>query len=204
MELKTKRLILRPLKKSDWKDIVEGVGELDVAKMTKSIPYPYTKKDALEWINKNIKKNRKKEKESYNFALELKSEKKVIGDIDLSKINKFSGTATTGSWINKQYWRKGYITEAKIAVNDFAFNKLKLRKLNSEVFKNNKASNATQKKVGYKLEGIEKEQVRSLSTKEIHDVNLYGLLKEDWRKVRLRLIKDLNKKIKNENKRVGN
>jgi len=204
MELKTKRLILRPLKKSDWKDIVEGVGELDVAKMTKSIPYPYTKKDALEWINKNIKKNRKKEKESYNFALELKSEKKVIGDIDLSKINKFSGTATTGSWINKQYWRKGYITEAKIAVNDFAFNKLKLRKLNSEVFKNNKASNATQKKVGYKLEGIEKEQVRSLSTKEIHDVNLYGLLKEDWRKVRLRLIKDLNKKIKNEHKRVGN
>ena len=204
MELKTKRLILRPLKKSDWKDIVEGVGELDVAKMTKSIPYSYTKKDALEWINKNIKKNRKKEKESYNFALELKSEKKVIGDIDLSKINKFSGTATTGSWINKQYWRKGYITEAKIAVNDFAFNKLKLRKLNSEVFKNNKASNATQKKVGYKLEGIEKEQVRSLSTKEIHDVNLYGLLKEDWRKVRLRLIKDLNKKIKNENKRVGN
>jgi len=204
MELKTKRLILRPLKKSDWKDIVEGVGELDVAKMTKSIPYPYTKKDALEWINKNIKKNRKKEKESYNFALELKSEKKVIGDIDLSKINKFSGTATTGSWINKQYWRKGYITEAKIAVNDFAFNKLKLRKLNSEVFKNNKASNATQKKVGYKLEGIEKEQVRSLSTKEIHDVNLYGLLKEDWRKVRLRLIKDLNKKIKNEHKGFKN
>jgi len=204
MELKTKRLILRPLKKSDWKDIVEGVGELDVAKMTKSIPYSYTKKDALEWINKNIKKNRKKEKESYNFALELKSEKKVIGDIDLSKINKFSGTATTGSWINKQYWRKGYITEAKIAVNDFAFNKLKLRKLNSEVFKNNKASNATQKKVGYKLEGIEKEQVRSLSTKEIHDVNLYGLLKEDWRKVRLRLIKDLNKKIKNEHKGFKN
>ena len=196
MKLETKRLILRPIRKSDWKDLIEVVGDIDVAKMTKSIPHPYKKKDALEWINKNIKKNRKKKKESYNFSIELKSEKKVIGNMGISGINEFSGITTTGSCINKRYWRKGYITEAKIAVNDFAFNKLKLRKLNSEVYKDNKASNATQKKIGYKLEGMKRKDVRCKATGKIHDINLYGLLKEDWKKARPKIIKNLNKKIK--------
>jgi len=196
MKLETKRLVLRPIRKSDWKDLIEGVKEMDIAGMVESIPHPYTKKDALWWINETSKHWRKKKKEKYCFSIELKSEKKIIGALDLFRVKLFNGTATTGSWINKKYWRKGYITEAKIAVNDFAFNKLKLRKLNSEVYKDNKASNAAQKKIGYKLEGVEKKQVKSLATKKIHDSCLYGLLKEDWKKVRLKLIKDLNKKIK--------
>ena len=196
MKLETKRLILRPPKKGDWKDILEGVGNIDVAKSTKTIPHPYTKKDAFWWINKSIKKDRKKKKESYNFNIELKSEKKVIGNICLSKIDKFNGTTETGSWINKKYWRKGYITEAKIAVNDFAFNKLKLRRIDSQVFRYNKASNATQKKVGYKFEGMKRKSTISKSTGKIHDAHIYGLLKEDWKKIRPKLIKSLNKKLK--------
>lgn len=194
MKLETKRLILRKPRLSDWKDIVEGCREIDVAKMTEKIPHPYTKKDALWWIKEISKHSGGKEK--YYLFIELKSEKKVIGDLDLENVKKFNGTAETGSWINKKYWRKGYITEAKIAVNDFAFKKLKLRKLNSYVFTDNKASRKVQEKMGYKLEGVERKQSRSLSTKKIHDVCLYGLLKEDWKKIRPKLIKDLNKKIK--------
>lgn len=185
-KLETKRLILRGPKKSDWKDIVEGVGEHDVAKMTTYIPNLCKKKSAIKWINKSIK-------EWGNigcpFLIELKSEKKVIGCIDIHHIDKFSGKAMTGSWINKKYWRKGYITEAKIAANDFAFNKLKLRKLNSRVYKENKASNATQRKIGYKLEGIQRKENKNSITGKIYDVNIYGLLKEDWKKARNRLIK---------------
>src|SRR3989338_1702752 len=125
MILKTKRLILRPPRKSDWKDVVEVVGNLSVSKNTKRIPYPYSKKDALWWINKSVKDC--KEKKSYSFVIELKSEKKIIGCIGIGGVSEFQGTAVTGSWINKNYWRKGYITEAKIAANDFAFNNLKLR-----------------------------------------------------------------------------
>ena len=179
--------MLRKPRISDWKDIVEGVGDLELSKMTKGIPYPYKKKDALDWIKKSIGKWNKGE--SYAFYLELKSEKKVIGCISLSKANLFQGTATTGSWINKKYWKKGYITEAKIAANDFAFNKLKLRRLNSSVFTDNIASNKTQQKMGYELEGMRRKYVKSLATGKIHDDNMYGLLKEDWKKRRKILIK---------------
>ena len=155
MKLETQRLILRKPKLSDWTDVVEGAGEFDVAKMTEKIPYPYKKKNALDWLKNSIKKFGKEE---YAFLIELKKERKVIGVIHLMSVNKFSGTATTGSWINKKYWEKGYITEAKIAVNEFAFDKLKLRKLNSTVMTTNAASNRTQQSVGYRKEGLQMKQ----------------------------------------------
>jgi len=190
MELKTKRLILRKPKKSDWKNLVEGVGEYDIAKMLLVVPHPYNKKDADVFIKKVIKRWKDKIKSDYTFFIELKTEKKVIGAIGIHRIDYFSGVGTTGSWINKKYWRNGFMTEAKIAVNDFAFNKLKLRKLNSDVFVENKASNATQNKMGYKLEGTRRKNERSKASGKIHDENIYGLLKEDWKKVRGKLIKE--------------
>jgi RimJ/RimL family protein N-acetyltransferase len=186
MELETKRLILRKAKKSDWQDIMEGAGDLNVSKNMTTVPYPYAKSDAEWFVKDSIKKWN--DKKSYSFFIELKSEKKVIGVMTLGNINEFSGTSTTGSWINKKYWKKGYITEAKIAVNDFAFNVLKLRRVNSTVYADNKASNATQSKMGYKLEGFSKKAQRSKSSGKIHDINIYGLLKEDWKKARENLV----------------
>lgn len=184
MEIKTKRLILRPPRMTDWKDLMEGVGNIDVAKMLSKVPHPYSKKDSVSYLKKVVKRWKQRKMDDYTFYLELKNEKKVIGAIGIHGIDFFSECGTTGSWVNKKYWRKGYMTEAKIAVNDFAFNKLKLRRLNSQVYKENKASNATQKKMGYRLEGTQRKKEKTLSTGRIHDVNIYGLLKEDWSKAR--------------------
>lgn len=189
MQLETKRLILRKPEMGDWKDIVEGCEELDVARSMSYMPHPYDKREAYKFIKKINKEWKQKEITSMQFSIELKSEKKIIGGIGLGDISKFSGTAQTGSWINKKYWRKGYITEAKVALNNFAFNKLKLRRLNSYVYKDNKASNATQKKMGYLLEGTLRKSKRCMATGIIHDQNVYGLLKEDWIKRRKILLK---------------
>ena len=191
MKLETKRLILRKPRPSDWKDIVEMAGDKDFSKMLSGVPYPYRKKDADELIKKWMKK----EKINHYFFIELKSKNKVIGTLHLNFDDRHK-VGRTASWINKKYWRKGYITEAKIVVIDFAFNKLKLRKLNSQVFVENKASNATQKKIGYKMEGKLRKAVKSKATGKIHDEYLYGLLKEDWKKARPKVIKDLKKKLK--------
>jgi RimJ/RimL family protein N-acetyltransferase len=149
------------------------------------IPHPYTRADAEWYINDSIKNWAKS---GYAFVVELKEEKKLIGVMALSGIDFFNGTATTGSRINKKYWRKGYITEAKIAINDFAFDTLKLRRLTSTVNTRNKASIATQQKVGYVFEGIQRKASRSKATGKIYDLNLYGLLKEDWKAAKKKLI----------------
>ena len=186
MQLETERLILRKAKKSDWQDIVEGVSVLDVSKQMTTIPHPYGRADAERFIKDAIKKwNADK---AYVFLIELKSEKKVIGAMTLGNIERYSGVCTTGSWINKKYWKKGYITEAKIAVNDYAFDQLKLVRLNSWVFVDNKASNAAQKKMGYVLEGTVRKYKKSKATGKTHDANIYGLLKADWKKSRKTLV----------------
>jgi len=189
MQLETKRLILRKPKIGDWRDIVEGIGDFDVSKMLLKVPYPYTKTDAENFIKRKIKKWKQKELDDYMFMIKLKIEKKVIGAVGIHKVDKFLGTGETGSWINKKYWKNGYITEAKIAINDFAFNKLKLRRLDSLVFKDNIASNATQQKMGYVFEGVKRKAGKSMASSKIHDENIYGLLKEDWIKTRRNLIK---------------
>lgn len=193
MKLETQRLILRGPRMSDAKKIQEIFNDLNILKYLVPVPYPYSIKESEKFLKEKIKK---KSKENLFFVIELKKEKKVIGVISLHKINKFSGTAETGSWIGLDHQRKGYITEAKIAINDFAFNKIKLRKIKSPVFSDNKASNATQKKMGYKLEGKLKKEDKCKATGKIHDTNIYGLFKENWKKISPKLKKELKEKIK--------
>ena len=174
---------------SDWKDILEGIGDIDVSRNLSNVPHPYKKKDAIWWLNKQKKDWSKRNPTSREFVIVLKSENKVIGASGFCRIDKFTGTATSGSWIAKKYWRKGYATEAKIAINDFAFNELKLRRIESGSFSNNIASNALQLKMGFKFEGTKRKNVRCMTTGKIHDENIYGLMKEEWKKARSKLIK---------------
>ncbi len=193
MKIETERLILRNPMKKDWKEVCEGLNNMNIARGTLRIPFPYSKKDAEGFLRKVIKSFGKTD---YTFYIILKEEGKLIGSICITKLDKYQGTAETASWINEKYQRKGYITEAKIAVNDFAFNKLKLRRLGSSVFTDNVASNKTQLGMGYKFEGTARKFSKSLSTGKIHDLNIYGLLNEDWKKARSSVIRNLNKKIK--------
>ena len=195
MKLETERLILRKPRMSDMNDLIEGIGNIKISKYLMTVPYPYKKEDAKWWINNTIKNWVKKEIKKYNLFIELKSSKRVIGSISL-EINYHNQIGSTGSWINEKYHKRGYITEAKIAVNNFAFNKLNLRKLETSVFTSNKASNTTQKKVGYELEGLKREHAICKATGKIHDENIYGLLKSEWKKIEPKLKKHLKDKIK--------
>lgn len=178
MILKTKRLILREWNKKDIQDIIEGVNNWNVVKWVVKVPYPYTKKDALDFI----KGCKKKRKDGYKFAIELKSEKKAIGGITIRDIDNYNGTASGGIWLNQKYHGKGYGTEAWNCLLDFAFNKLKLRKMENGFIKGNKASGAMQNKLGYKIEGLRRKGFKRKADGKIVDEVITGLLKEDWEK----------------------
>lgn len=192
MILKTERLILRKPKKNDWKDIFNACQDKNFAKKTKRIPHPFMKKDAKKFIEKSLSKWKNKE---YSFFIELKSEKKIIGFVELSDIRKFNETAETISWIDPKYQRRGYMLESKIAINNFAFNILKLRKVSSYMFSDNMPSIAVQKKMGYEFEGRMLKDCRDISTGKIHNIDIYSLFKSNWKKVLPKLRKDLIKKL---------
>ena len=50
--------------------------------------------------------------------------------------------------------------------------------------------------MGYKLEGTKRKSHKISLTGKIINMNFYGLLKEEWKKVRPKIIKKLKEKIK--------
>lgn len=165
----------------DVADLVEGLNNLSVAKWLVCVPHPYTRADAKRWIsfcmeNAKARANRR----SYEFAIELKSEAKVIGGVSLDRINILHGTAGGGIWLNAKYHGIGYGGEAFGERIRFAFEELKLRRLENGFFQRNRASLAMQKRFGYRVEGLRRKAFRCLADGKLKDERITALLKDEW------------------------
>ena len=76
------------------------------------------------------------------------------------------------------------MTEAARRAIDFAFNDLGLVRINIFAAVDNLASNATIRKLGFTFEGMQKKALRSKANGEYYDKNVYGLLREDFDKLK--------------------
>jgi len=178
MRIVTERLILRPPTLKDDEDMAANANHIDVSRYLALVPYPYSIKDARDFI----KLRRKKAKKNlYNFGITLKHSGKLVGMIGFTGIDKFSAKTEVGYWLGKKYWRQGITAEALKAMVKFAFSKLKLVRLQADVFVENKASANLLKKVGFKKEGLKRKSARAKSTGKWHDTYVFGLLRSDVR-----------------------
>ena len=110
-----------------------------------------------------------------------KEDNKPIGEIGLGHINWINGWANTYAQIGEpEYWNKNIATEATELLVEYAFNELNLHKLHGGVAVKNIGSWSVAEKIGFKLEGIEKEDF--YIDGEYVDSKRYCLLKEDWLK----------------------
>ena len=162
------------------KILVSNIDNLEVTRHLLAVPHPYTEKGGREYLERVIESQEKKSRPDYSFAIEQKAEPGVIGCVGLHKIDRDQGTATAGCWLGQDYWREGFMSEAIDRALRFAFNTLKLRRINSAAFVENIASNKMQEKLGFQLEGTARKAGVCKATGIIHDENLYGLLREDW------------------------
>lgn len=115
--IETDRLVLRKLKLSDVKELVENGNDYYVHYFSFFLmKFPFTEDDAIHVVKEeDCAKNLKR------FGIELRESKKIIGIIDLYNINLKSKKLKLGYWIGKNYRRKGYATEAIKKIIDYAF-----------------------------------------------------------------------------------
>lgn len=149
MIIKSKKFILRPCKKTDLNSLVTSLNNKNVTKFMSRVPYPYAINDGKKWIRRCIQKNKKRKKAI--FAVEIDGE--VTGSVGLDPIKK-NHKAEIGYWLSEQHWNKGIISEALRIVTDYGFIKLRLRRIQAHVFKQNKPSARILEKNGYKKEGL--------------------------------------------------
>jgi len=168
-----KKIILRPLNKEiDLKLCWEWVNNPEIRNFL-LIPFPSTKHMEEKWFDEN------ETKDDVVLAIETLKDREFIGTMGLHRINWINRVATTGTLIGKkEYWGRGYGTDAKMFLLNYAFNTLNLRKIKSEVVIYNKRSLQYSLHCGYKIEGKRiKEQFKN---GKYHDLILLGLFKEDW------------------------
>jgi len=180
MRLETNRLLLRNWQKNDVDDLVEGLNNYNVSKWLILVPFPYLKENAEGWIEYCIKNEMENYKNGYEFAIELKSNQKIIGGISISLINKLHGTAGGGIWLNERFFGNGYGIEAFAEKIRFSFEELGLRKLENGFLIGNESSKTMQKRLGYKIEGKRRKKYYCMADGEIKDEIITGLLKEEW------------------------
>ncbi len=175
--LKGKRVVLRPLVKEDVSLLLLWINDPDVTQFL-SIYLPMMEANENEWFN-NL------HKEIQNLVLMIVVDEKPIGTMGIHNIDWKNRTANTGALIGeKDYWGKGYGTEAKMLMLNYAFNVLNLRKICSTVLAFNKRSHSYLLKCGYVEEGSRSKQY--YINGQYWDEILMAVFKEDflplWRK----------------------
>jgi RimJ/RimL family protein N-acetyltransferase len=150
-----KRIYLRPVLKEDLPSMTLWINDSEISQNLTTV-YPMSPDDEEKWFSQISEKKGK----NVLLAIVLKENDEIIGTMGFTDIDHRNGTAETGAMIgNKDYWDKGYGTEAKMLVLQYAFNTLNLRKINSRVYRTNPRSKRALEKAGYVEEGCMKKEV---------------------------------------------
>ena len=180
MKIKTERLLLREIRKEDALDIFKGISDKEVSYFMFNIPQPYKLKDAKTFVEKNIAEINNKKRKSINLVIELILEKKIIGCIGLNELDYGRKLCSIGYWLNKNYWKNGYMSEAVKPLIDLAIKKLKMQRITLTCNAKNSGSIAIANKFGFKLEGRMRKAHIPLTSKKREDKLIFGLLSEEW------------------------
>lgn len=140
----------------------------DVVKTLNGIKFPFKLEDSKKYIKDSCSN-----KDSYEFAIIY--EDKLVGTIVLENPNSNKKIFEVGYVIAKPYWGKGIATKALKEILEYAFNKLKLKKVWAGIISNNPASGRVLEKAGFKLEGKQEKQV--FQNNRYYDELLYGFLR---------------------------
>jgi len=101
-----------------------------------------------------------------------------MGCIGLQPINRAHNSAGAGFFLSRDFWGKGYITEALEAVLGYAFETLDLNRVTAGHFAGNDASGRVQQKCGMQYEGTHRKAFRKNG--EYSDELMYAIIRDDW------------------------
>lgn len=182
--IRTERLILRPFSEMDAEDVFEYLKEPAVN------CFACMKLNSLEEAKAEMQK-RAHEKEYY-FAIVLKENGKVIGEIDAypesvsPEDNAVKDTFSPCWMLNKNYQGKGYAYEAAHAFFGYLFCEKGARRIYAYTEDYNISSQRLCEKLGMRREGIFMEFVSFVNNPDgtpcYENTIQYAILKKEWMK----------------------
>ncbi len=178
--LKGKLVLLRPVQRSDITYFVQWFNDHEVTQYSKKDNLPRTEM-AIQKFIEDLGTTRSST--DAHFIIETNNEEpnKAIGDVSLSRINGKDRSATFGISIgDKQYWSKGYGSEATQLIIRYGFEQLNLHRISSGVWSFNERSIRLHMKLGFIEEGRRLDAV--FKNGAYYDEVVFGLLADEWKK----------------------
>ena len=134
-------------------------------------------KPAKDWLEKSLEKD---PPEMWLFGIRTLADDKLIGFVELS-----GASAHGNSWVaiglgEREYWGKGYGTDAMKLALRFGFLELGLHRVSLDVFDYNPRGVKSYEKAGFKYEGRVREMIRRDGKR--YDVIFMGVLRDEWLK----------------------
>lgn len=174
--LETSRLILRRFTIEDAQQMFRNWASED--EVTKYLTWPthsdwnVTKMVLSDWSAKYDKLD------FYNWAIEQKELKEVIGNISVVSYHDETLSANLGYCIGTKWWGQSIMSEAACAVLKYLFEEVGFNRIAAGYDSDNPKSGRVMQKIGMTYEGTLRKS--GLNNQGIIDIVWYSILKKEW------------------------
>lgn len=152
-------------------DLIYLCNHADRTYLTTRMPYPYSKDDALWYIDYIDKCD----KDGYFRAIYI--DNKIAGTISIERKDDVSKIdSEIGYHLLKEYHGKGIMSKVVEEVVKLAFGSMDILRITGEVYEPNIASRRVLEKNGFVLEGVKKKAI--IKDNIIYNLCIYGKCKE--------------------------
>lgn len=151
--IQTPRLILAPLKKSDFKDIHYKNCFPEVAAFN-TIGIPENLEVTKKFLEPLFQPQPKEHEQQLGWSIRLKEKKTFIGELGMRLSTPKYNKGEIHYSLIPEFWNKGYGTEAVTALLSYGFEALDLHRIEAGVATQNFSSIKLLEKVGMTREGM--------------------------------------------------
>lgn len=164
---------IREWRMEDADDLAEALNNKKIQNnLRDGLPYPYTKKDAAEYISSMLSADKTK-----TFAFAITASDKAVGSIGVFRCDNIHfRTAEMGYYIAEPYWGKGMGTSAVKQVCSYVFEHTDIIRIFAELFAYNEASCCVLEKAGFYYEGCLRNN--AVKNGRVLDMKMYSLIKD--------------------------
>lgn len=179
--LKGKKVLLRPIKRSDISLFLKWFNDPEVTQYL--LRYlPMTEMAGEKWIEELATT---RSQTDVVFVIEtIEGDSNIpIGNCCLYRIHPKDHTAVFVIAIGeKDYWGKGYGIEATQLLINYGFRQLNLHRISSSAIEFNERGIKLHKRLGFQKEGVRRKAI--FKNGQFWDEILFGLLREEWEEKR--------------------
>ncbi len=172
--LQGKLIYLDAVRREDVKSLGQWFDDMEfLALLFPGVAFPQTEEDEMDWYE------RQRKGKDYVFAIRTREQNNLIGTTSLMRIDWRSRHSEFGIAIgDKNYWGKGFGTDATRRMLGYAFLELNLNRVELQVYDFNKRAIRSYEKVGFTHEGARRQAI--FRDGQYHDIHVMSILRDEW------------------------